>query len=148
MTGAAYRASVSYAAGFAVAVVAPAAAAEAVGVDAESDAAGPPGEYAGVLGPERVASAREWTRVEAALKADGRGLRVDPAAVRIRARPAAPGAASPPASTWTATVPDGGAFEGWDAAGPPGLVVSVALRAVPPAAGEEDPAGRAHPATP
>ena len=73
----------------------------------------------GVLG-RGEAAARSWTRVEAALKADGRGLRVDPATIEVHET----------ATGWTAAVPDGGTFEGWDAAGPASLIVSVAVRRV------------------
>lgn len=121
VSGAPMRASVSYAGGFAVVAVVPDGAVSALGVDAESevdpvrDAAG----LAGVLGKGSPASVRAWTRVEAALKADGRGLRVDPAGVRV----------TETRYGWTADVPDGGAFEGWDAEGPEGILVSVAVRA-------------------
>ncbi|WP_345799875.1 chemotaxis protein CheY [Microbacterium sp. AZCO] len=113
-------ASVSYAGELAVVAVGDSRAI-GIGIDAEPesdprrDAAG----LDGVLGPGE-ASLRAWTRVEAALKADGRGLRVDPATVRVRDTP----------SGWIADVPDGGAFEGWDAEGPTGVLVSVAVRRV------------------
>ncbi len=66
-------------------VIAAARTAAPVGVDAERRDVG--------LAADRLAAIRlvaggdgveHWTRVEAVLKADGRGLRVDPAAVRIR----------------------------------------------------------------
>lgn len=63
-------------------VVAVAARARAIGVDVEL-LAQPPELLAAIreiAGGEGVA---HWTRVEAVLKADGRGLRVDPRAVRI-----------------------------------------------------------------
>lgn len=117
--GAPYVASVTYAGGWAIAAVAATGDAAALGIDAEPavdprrDAAG----LTGVLG-ERPATVRDWTRVEAALKADGRGLRVDPAAVALRSEEGG----------WTARVPGGGVLSGWDAGGPPGVVVSVAIR--------------------
>lgn len=120
---AAVRVSVSYAGAFAVVAIADGAAVSALGIDAElahdpvRDALG----LAGVLGPGSSASVRAWTRVEASLKADGRGLRVDAAGVRVRTRP----------DGWTADVPEGGTFDGWDAEGPEGVVVSVAVRAAP-----------------
>ena len=119
VSGAPFVASISYAGSLAVVAVADSAQAAAIGVDAEPaedarrDAAG----LGGVLGPGE-ASVRSWTRVEAALKADGRGLRVDPAAVRIEENPGG----------WTAHVPGGETMSGWDAVGPRDLVVSVALR--------------------
>jgi 4'-phosphopantetheinyl transferase len=51
------------------------------------------------------------------LKADGRGLRVEPATVVVSAA----------AGGWTAAVPDGEVYIGWDAPGPPGILVSVAV---------------------
>lgn len=122
--GAQATASVTYAGGRAVVAVcsgADVAGIAALGIDAEPlddarrDAAG----LAGVLGPGE-ASVRSWTRVEAALKADGRGLRVDPATVGIEEHPGG----------WTARVPGGGTMSGWDAAGPDDLVISVAVRRV------------------
>lgn len=117
--GAAFVASVSYAGDFAVVAVGDATAVSAIGVDAEL-ADDPRREAVGMHGllGRGDASVRSWTRVEAALKADGRGLRVDPAAVRIDERP----------DGWTATVPGGGILFGTDAAGPAALVVSVAVR--------------------
>jgi 4'-phosphopantetheinyl transferase len=122
--GARAVASVTYAGGRAIVALCAgedAAGLRAVGIDAEPvqdarrDAAG----LAGVLGPGE-ASVRTWTRVEAALKADGRGLRIDPATVRIEEHPGG----------WTARVPDGEPVIGWDAAGPDDLVISVAVRPV------------------
>jgi 4'-phosphopantetheinyl transferase len=122
--GARAVASVTYAGGRAVVAVcegADAAGVAAVGIDAEPvaderrDAAG----LTGVLGAGE-ASVRSWTRVEAALKADGRGLRVDPASVTVEEGP----------DGWRAHVPGGGTIIGWDAAGPGDLVVSVAVRRI------------------
>ncbi|MFF2488715.1 chemotaxis protein CheY [Microbacterium sp. NPDC058062] len=113
-----FLAGVTYAGGYAIAAVAATQDAAALGVDAEPehdarrDAAG----MSGVLGDDE-ASVREWIRVEAALKADGRGLRVEPSTVVV----------APTADGWTATVPDGEVYAGWDAAGPPGILVSVAV---------------------
>ena len=92
-------ASVAYAAGYAVVAVAPA----AIRVDR-------------VLGP--AATPRDWARMEAALKADGRGLRVDPGAVRVRDTDAG----------WSADLPGGGKLIGWDLPGPDGVVVAAAIR--------------------
>lgn len=113
-----YVASVTYAGGYAIAAVAATTDAAALGIDAEPledarrDAAG----MTGVLG-EGEATVRDWTRVEAVLKADGRGLRVEPAAVELVVRDAG----------WTATVPGGDVYTGWDAPGPPGVLLSVAV---------------------
>ncbi|WP_341997761.1 chemotaxis protein CheY [Microbacterium sp. LWH7-1.2] len=113
-----FIASVTYAGGYAIVAVAASRDAAALGVDAEPehdvrrDAAG----MAGVLG-DGEATVRDWVRVEAALKADGRGLRVEPATVVVSAA----------AGGWTAAVPDGEVYIGWDAPGPPGILVSVAV---------------------
>ncbi len=131
------HASVTYAGGFAVVCVADDRAAS-VGIDAEPetherrDAAG----LTGIVRPGEFASVRDWTRVEAVLKADGRGLAVDPAAVAIVAE----------GTSWTASV-DGSdrAFVGRDVAGPPGIVVSVALEPISGAAAREAAARRATP---
>jgi 4'-phosphopantetheinyl transferase len=112
-------ASVTYAGEFAVVAIADAALVASIGIDAEPvadsrrDAAG----MTGVLGPGE-ASVRSWTRVEAALKADGRGLRVDAATVRI----------DDAAAGWTAMLPGAEPLEGWDVVGPDALVVSVAVK--------------------
>ena len=108
--GARAVASVTYAGGRAVVAVC-----EGADADERRDAAG----LTGVLGAGE-ASVRSWTRVEAALKADGRGLRVDPASVTVEEGP----------DGWRAHVPGGGTIIGWDAAGPGDLVVSVAVRRI------------------
>ena len=68
-------------------VVAAAARAHAVGIDVErSDAEHTPERdraIASVAGASGGDPLQHWTRVEAVLKADGRGLRVDPRTVRI-----------------------------------------------------------------
>jgi 4'-phosphopantetheinyl transferase len=116
-----FVASVSYAGDLAVVAVSPRTEeVSAIGVDAEPDvdrrrdAAG----LRGVLGGDGDVTVREWTRVEAALKADGRGLRVDPARVQLQDG----------SRGWTARVPGGGEIDGWDAAAPAGVTVSVAVR--------------------
>ena len=122
--GAAVAASVTYAGDYAIAGVVSLCEATALGIDAElavdprRDAAG----LAGVLGEGRPADVRAWTRVEAALKADGRGLRVDPALVEV----------TEGVDRWTARVP-GRAVEmpGVDLIGPPGVVVSAAVVSLP-----------------
>jgi 4'-phosphopantetheinyl transferase len=118
VAGAPIVASVTYAGDVAIVAVAHTRDAAALGIDAEPlddhrrDRAG----MAGVLG-EGEATVRDWTRVEAVLKADGRGLRVDPAAVALAVGE----------DGWTATVPGGATYGGWDAAGPPGIELSVAI---------------------
>jgi len=113
-----YVASVTYAGGFAIAAVARKRHAAALGVDAEP-AEDPRREAAGmrgVLGDGEV-TVRQWLRVEAALKADGRGLRVEPATVTVTASD----------DGWEAAVPGGAVYAGSDVAGPPGVLVSVAI---------------------
>ena len=104
--------SVSYAAGWAV--VAVDAAGRHIGVDAVAADAG---------GLERVLpaghGAREWARIEAVLKADGRGVTVDPSRVHLDHGNAC-------GADWTARVDDGTPVAGWDVPGPPGVRVSVA----------------------
>ena len=120
IVGAPVVASVTYAGGFAIACVADQASAAAVGVDAESvtDPRRSAAALRGIIHPGRSSSLREWTRVEAVLKADGRGLRVAPAAVSLTEGDGA----------WRATV-DGSprVFDGWDVPGPPGTIMSLAV---------------------
>lgn len=85
-----FRVSLSHAGGLVLAAVAPR---RAVGVDAEPWDTAPerldairaltdvPAQVSGEDG--LLSALRHWTRVEAVLKADGRGLRVDPAAVQV-----------------------------------------------------------------
>jgi len=113
-------ASVTYAGGFAIACIADQASAAAVGIDAESvnDPRRSTAGMRGIIHPGGSSSLREWTRVEAVLKADGRGLRVAPAAVSLTEGDGA----------WRATVEDSRrAFDGWDLPGPPGTILSVAV---------------------
>jgi 4'-phosphopantetheinyl transferase len=108
--------SVSYTGDVAVAAVIPAAAAAGFGIDAESANSWDDTPGREVLG--RPADLREWTRVEAALKADGRGLRVEASRVVVAPAPAG----------WRATVPgSAGVMLGWDVPAPAPLVVSAAV---------------------
>lgn len=108
--------SVAYAGGFAVVAVT---GAGAVGVDAEP--AGIPPRIDRVLRPD--ARTRDWTRVEAVLKADGRALRLDPALVEVWSADTA-------GAGWRARVGDRDVvFSGAEVPGPPGVVVSVAVAA-------------------
>lgn len=109
--------SAAYAGGFVVAAAAPTREAEAIGVDVER---GEPGtvlsDLANLLDPPPTL--RGWTRIEAALKADGRGLRVPPGDVRIRGeRARIPGRDGPIALH--------------DVPAPDGFVVSLAIAARP-----------------
>ncbi|NYF17568.1 4'-phosphopantetheinyl transferase [Microbacterium sp. AK009] len=121
LEGTRFRGSVAYAGRIAVAAVVSGADIVGFGIDAEPrvDAVRDGAGWEGVPGPGRRGTVREWTRVEAVLKADGRGLGVDPADVVIRDD--APG-------TWWGLLPHGArAAEGWDVDAPAGLVVSAAI---------------------
>lgn len=129
------RLSVAYAAGFAIVCVATGAA--SVGIDAEPehderrDAAG----MTGIVRPDVRASVREWTRIEAVLKADGRGLRVDPAAVTITGTDD---------GVWLGAIDDSPRrFTGRDLPGPSGVIVSAALEPLGAAEGPGAGGGRA-----
>ena len=118
------RASIAYAGGFAVVAVGPADRVALLGIDAEHvDAAGPesldrvrPGDPAQVVPRDAT---RDWVRAEAALKAWGSGIRVDPALVALT--PATPD------SGWTARLTDAGTpLEVFDLEGPSELVIALA----------------------
>ena len=118
--GAAEAISVTYAGGLAVVASIPHAVASSIGIDAER---GDDDSPAGIDRMRPGTTLRDWTRIEAALKADGRGLDVDPAVVRIHGAP----------DDWTAVLPGRSMpILGIDAAGPEGIVLSVAI--VPAAA--------------
>lgn len=115
--------SVTYAGGHALVAVLSAGGGAAIGVDAEE---GRPGDPAALSRVRAGTTLRTWTRIEAALKADGRGLAVDPSQVRIEDRD----------GRWLAFVPGRSApISGTDVEGPAGLVVSAAL--LPAEAGAE-----------
>lgn len=103
--------SVSYAGGWAVAAVSTVAG-RGIGVDAVP---------LGAIGLDRVlgsaVSERAWARVEAVLKADGRGLTVDPRRVEVHDG----------TDGWTAAVDEVGGWAGWDVDGPEGVVIAVAV---------------------
>ena len=100
----------------ATAVVAVASRITAVGIDVEPDDVGPDRLAAiGIL--TGVESVLHWTAIEAVLKADGRGLRVDPARVLISRRP-------PGFRAWVAD--SGRSYRVTQPELHPGLVVSLA----------------------
>ncbi|MDD7929282.1 hypothetical protein [Microbacterium thalli] len=118
-TSIAVAVSVSYAGGWAI--VATRAGDGAFAIDAEPRALDPGAQHRlrAALGDD-TADAATWTRVEAALKADGRGLRVDPATVRLTRQ----------GDGWLAHVPDHpGALLVRELPGPAEVVLSVATAA-------------------
>lgn len=118
VTGADAAASVSYAGELVVVATAAAPPDALFAIDAEPRELQPVAlarTRAALEDPE--ADAATWTRVEAALKADGRGLRVDPGSVRLEAS----------GEAWLAHVPGRHApLRVVTLAGPPGVVVSLA----------------------
>ncbi|MFT4306699.1 MAG: hypothetical protein QM604_07390 [Microbacterium sp.] len=76
---------VSYSGGMVVAAAAPSAEITALGVDVEAgeDPDRRLADLAALFAPSRPPTLREWTLIEAAVKADGRGMRIPPAQVRM-----------------------------------------------------------------
>ena len=117
MPGGQVVASLSYADEIVVAAVAPWDDVSALGVDVEP-AARATGDLSALFAPRPAPGIREWTRIEAVLKASGRGIRVDPRSIDVRGPIAHLGA---------------DAFDLATVTGPEGYVVSVAAAA--PSAG-------------
>jgi 4'-phosphopantetheinyl transferase len=115
LTGIAAVGGVAYAQGLVVAAVAASGKASRLGVDVERDTLNPArdGDLARLLGPMREPALRRWTRVEAVLKADGRGLLVDPADVGMR-------------RSHATVAGDPTRYRLVDAPGPSGFVISLA----------------------
>ncbi len=80
------------------------------GIDAQ---AGEPADPSGVLGVDTL---RDWVRIEAAAKAEGRGLRADLARV------------TPSENGWTAAWDGADIVRGRDLDGPTGVLLSAAWR--------------------
>jgi 4'-phosphopantetheinyl transferase len=106
---------VSYAAGLVVVAVAPSSEVSRLGVDVETCSvdAGRLEELRRMLGASTEPILRRWTRVESVLKADGRGLLVDPGAVYLRR-----------GGAWIAG--QGMTYAVAEVPGPPGFLVSLA----------------------
>lgn len=104
--------AVTYTQDLAIVGVSAASVVSRLAIDAERADAACPVELSG-----ESAGVREWVRVEAALKADGRGIRVDPASVTVRDED----------QGWCARVPGRGMpIAGRDLDGPDGTVVAAA----------------------
>ena len=127
--------SVSYAGDLAVAAIASTADAVALGVDVEHDRGPEPmTELAALFAPQAPPGIRDWTMIEAVVKADGRGLRIPPNEVRLgEAGVVLPGSRR-------ATLPGGAPLEVARAPAPAGHLISVAIR--PAATGRAPESGR------
>jgi 4'-phosphopantetheinyl transferase len=105
-------------------VVAVSATAADVGVDVElAQASDRMAELHPLFPGGAVPDLAGWTRIEAVLKADGRGLAVDPGAVRLHPDPV-----PRPIPEWSAAIPDGVETIVATLPGPVGAVLSVAVR--------------------
>jgi len=105
-------------------VVAAAAGSARLGVDVEAvTAAGRVAELRSLFPDGAAPDLAGWTRVEAAVKADGRGLEVDPGSVILRE-----GRGDVNPRVWSAVLPGRGRrIEVTTLSGPPGHVLSVAV---------------------
>jgi 4'-phosphopantetheinyl transferase len=115
LTGVPAVGSVAYTEGLVVAALAPSTLVGRLGVDVEVDAPDDirDRDLARLLGPSREPVLQRWTRIEAVLKADGRGLLADPTDVRFSRR--------------TATVAGGRTrYRVVGVSGPAGFVISLA----------------------
>ncbi|MFB7250067.1 hypothetical protein [Microbacterium sp. NPDC056234] len=115
--------SISYAGGLAFAAAASAEDTGAIGVDAEPDSgAGALHELAPLFAPAPPPDIHGWTLIEAAVKADGRGLRIPVADVRLRTLPGhhLPGGR-------IVQLPPDRRIEAAPVSGPDGFVLSVAI---------------------
>lgn len=112
--------SVSYAGGLAVAAIAAAQDAASLGVDVEVDRGRSAlDDLAALFAPQPAPAIRDWTAIEAVVKAAGLGLRIAPDRVRLQRAAKAP---------WTRrAVLDGTTFHVADAPAPTGFVISVAI---------------------
>lgn len=131
--GAPFAVSVSYAGDMVAVAAVDLESASAVGIDIERRSPGEDAamsELASLFAPRRPPGLREWTEIEAAVKADGRGMRIPPSEVTFGER--------------SATLLPGGRavhvpgrderFEVAAAPGPPDHMISVAVIQAEPAA--------------
>lgn len=116
--------SVSHAADLVVVAVAPGAG--TLGVDIEQDAAAERTSDLGRLFPSSAApDLAGWTRIEAVIKADGRGIGIDPREVLLEPEPEVAQSGPP---VWSASVPGNATrFQVATLRGPAGHVLSVAV---------------------
>lgn len=129
-TNAAVVVSVSYADSIVAAAAVSTTDAAAVGIDVARVSQHEPGarlhELARLFAPEPPPDLRGWTMIEAAAKADGRGLRIGPEQIVIR--PAAPGEGGILPDRSFATIPGRtDPIEVAAAPGPAGCLLSVAV---------------------
>lgn len=105
-------------------VVAASAGSIELGVDVEEEAAAGRVEGLGPMFPDgRAPDLGAWTRIEAAVKADGRGFEIDPSEVILQ-----PHADESEPCVWSAVLPGRlRPLEVTTLGGPPGYVVSVAV---------------------
>jgi len=103
--------SVAYAEPWVVVAVAREQDARTLGIDAEREGVAP--DLGALFAPADPPDLRGWTAIEAALKADGRGLLIAPDRVRL--------------GDGRATVPGGAAFRVIPVPAAPGLIVTLAL---------------------
>lgn len=123
--------SVSYAGSMVAAAAAPSNSAASIGIDLEAIApgreGGPMRDLASLFAPSQPPDLGGWTMIEAALKADGRGLRVPPSQVRL----GEPASVLLPGSCDVRVPGRRGRIEVVRATGPSGYVLSVAAVAAP-----------------
>ncbi|WP_311258923.1 hypothetical protein [Microbacterium sp. WCS2018Hpa-9] len=95
-----------------------------LGVDIEEEAAAGPLYGLGPMFPDGSApDLAAWTRIEAAVKADGRGFEIDPSEVLLQQRPD-----DVDPCVWSAALPGRSSpLEVTTLVGPPGYVLSVAV---------------------
>jgi len=118
--------SVSHAGDLVVVAVAPGA--DPLGVDLEANAGhARVAELGPMFVPAPAPDLAGWTRIEAAIKADGRGFAIDPRGVRLQPQPAQGGSPSQAPSTWLAELPERASrLHVTTLPGPDGYTLSVA----------------------